>query len=445
MKFEPSSLPGRLNELQRIAGLPERLVVAFSGGLDSSVLLHALATTRAQHGRELVAVHIDHGLHDDSADWATHCRRFADAVDVAFSTRRVTVDNSTGQGPEAAAREARYGALGEFVQPGDWLLSAHHADDQAETVLLNLMRGSGMHGLAGIPRARRFGAGWLVRPLLDVARQDLETYAAKHGIEYVDDPSNRESQYDRNFLRHEILRRLDERWPDAAGRIKKSAGLARETSELLDALAEIDRQQCADRADRISTTALGSLSAARQRNLLRHLIAEIGLPPAGSVHLDQIINELVPARADAQPLVAWPGAVARRYRERLYLTPATAIDGDRLEPQELAPGRTVLPGGLGVLELAPGAPRGLSDAVVAQGLTLRSRTGGEEILLPGQSHRKKLKKLLQEEGVVPWMRDRLPLVYAGDELVAVADLYIAAAAAAEPGTAINWLGRPSLH
>lgn len=444
MKFARSSLPGRLCELQRIAGTPSRLVVAFSGGLDSSVLLHALAGTRARHGYEILAAHVDHGLQHGSAGWARHCRRFADDLGVAFSAMQVSVDAGSRLGPEAAARQARYDALRGCMQPGDWLVSAHHADDQAETVLLNLMRGSGVLGLAGIPRARRFAAGWLVRPLLDVPRRDLEAYVTRHAIVHIDDPSNSEQQFDRNFLRHEILTRLETRWPDAAGRIKKSAEFARETSELLAALAEVDRQQCADRGDRVALSALATLPAARQRNLLRYLIGETGLPPAGAVHLEQIVNELIPARTDAQPLVAWPGGVARRYRDRLYLTPSGADDAVPLQPLKLEPGRTLLPGGLGVLELAPGAERGLSDAVVAQGLELRPRVGGEKILLPGQSHRKKLKKLLQEEGVVPWMRERLPLVYAGDELVAVADLFVAAGAEARPGTAISWHGRPSL-
>jgi tRNA(Ile)-lysidine synthase len=392
-----------------------------------------------------MAVHVDHGLQPDSASWVEHCRRIATALEVLFESLSVSVAAGSGQGVEAAAREARYAALQRLLQPGDWLLSGHHRDDQAETVLLNLMRGSGTTGLGGIPGARRLGGGWLVRPLLDTSRDELEAYAESHSLETLTDPSNLEQQFDRNYLRHEILPRLDKRWPDAANRIRRSATLAREASMLLAELAEIDRRQCADRADRLSITALGELSAERQRNLLRYLILEVGLPAPGAAPLEQIVAQLVVARADAQPLVTWPGACARRYRDRLYLLPATDLWFDEPIAQKITGDRVLLPAGLGVLELRTGADRGLSDAVVSGGLELRFRVGGEEIKLAGQTHTRKLKKLLQEAGVVPWMRERLPLLYSGDELVAVADLWIAAEALGEPGTAIDWRSRPALH
>jgi tRNA(Ile)-lysidine synthase len=281
--------------------------------------------------------------------------------------------------------------------------------------------------------------------LLDVARRDLQAYAEQRSIDYVSDPSNADVTFDRNYLRHEVLPRLEARWPDAAARIHRSAGLAREASTLLAELAEIDRQQYADRSDRLAVSELARLPAERQRNLIRYLVLELGLPAPGAVHLEQIVQELVNARIDAQPLVAWPGGCARRYRDRLYLLPAADVVND-VEPDRAFRGETaVLPENLGRLMLQPDAEIGLSDAVVQSGLELRSRAGGEEILAHGQQHTKKLKKLLQEAGVVPWMRDKLPLVYADGRLVAVADLWIASDAASQPGTAIRWIDRPPLH
>jgi len=444
VSFSEETLRRRLSDLEQHAGRPPRYVVAFSGGLDSTVLLHALASSRAQHGKPLLAVYVDHGLQPDSGRWGDQCKRFAADLDVPFESLSVAVDLDSGLGPEAAAREARYAVLQNRLGDGDWLLSAHHRDDQAETVLLHLMRGSGTSGLAGIAPARRFANGWLVRPLLDTPRADLERYAETHALETIADPSNLEQQFDRNYLRHEILPRFAARWPDAAGRIRRSAELAREATKLLADLAELDRQQCADRADRLSLAGLRELSPERQRNLLRYLILELGLPAPGAVHLEQIVGELIPARNDAQPLVAWPGARARRYRDRVYLLPADDSEEELPAVQQVVGKEIVLPGNLGALVLHSDAAQGLAAAVIEQGLELRFRVGGEEFVPEGQLHTRKLKKLLQEAGIVPWWRERMPLLYSGGRLVAVADIWISADAASRPGVAIEWRNRPAI-
>lgn len=445
MTFSQGGLLRRLVELETLAGPPARFVVAFSGGLDSTVLLHALVCSRTEHGKSILAVHVDHGLQAESRNWAAHCERHAGRLGVGFTARQVTVDLDSGHGPEAAAREARYAALANLLEPGDWLLSAHHLDDQAETVLLNLMRGSGTSGLAGIGPVRRIAEGWLVRPLLDTPRADLEAYAEAQALEFIEDPSNLEQQFDRNYLRHEVLPRFEARWPDAASRIRRSAQLAREASLLLAELAAADRTRCADRGDRLSLVELRRLAPERQRNLLRHVVQELGLPPPGAAHLEQILTELIPAREDAQPLVAWPGARARRYRDRLYLMPSDEEQDGAPAAQAVTGNEVRLAGGMGTLVLSEGAEQGLSADVMARGLEVRYRAGGEEFMPLGQTHTKKLKKLLQEAGVVPWMRERLPLLYAGGRLVAVADLWVAADAASEPGTAVEWRNRPAIH
>jgi len=444
VSFARETLARKLAELANLAGEPERLLIGYSGGLDSTVLLHALAASRDSHQTPLLAVHIDHGLHGDAAMWSEHCRSVAASLDIEFLELRVKVDRDSGSGPEASARDARYEAFRSIIRQGDWLLSAHHKDDQAETLLLNLMRGSGPAGLAGIGEIQPFGSGWLARPLLDVSRASLREFADAHELARIDDPSNEDRAFDRNYLRHDVMPLLEARWPDVASRLKRSAVLAGEASMLLDQLADSDFNTLGARPDRLPLDKLRQLPAERQRNLLRYVVREMGLPSPPAAQLQSVVADLIPAREDAQPLVVWSDTEVRRYRDQVYVLPATPA----LAPQNVTAatgGRFILPTGMGELDLEAGASSGLSDAVVAGGIELRFRSGGEEIKPTGQTHTRKLKKLLQEEGVVPWMRDRLPLLYSGEDLVAVADLWIASSAASEPGTAVRWKDRPPIH
>lgn len=440
MIFGPAILAERLAKLEAVAGKPARFVIAFSGGLDSTVLAHALA---GLSDVPVLAIHVDHGLQAESAGWDAHCSSTAAAFGIEYLSVQVQVELDSGKGPEASAREARYSALHAQLRAGDWLLSAHHREDQAETLLLNLIRGSGPAGVAGIGEIRRFGPGWLARPMLNVDRAAIEKYARDSGLDWVEDPSNSELRFDRNFLRHEILPRLKSRWSDIATRLQRSAGHAGEASQLLTELAQIDLERLGGRAERLPIDGLSELSDARQRNLIRYALRDLGLSTPSAQQLDRVMQEVIAARVDAQPLVSWPGASVRRYRKGLYLLPQkladaiqlTAVTGDQVE----------LGTGLGTLRFVAGAAAGVSQALVKRGLTIKSRSGGEEFQPQGQSHTRKLKKLLQEEGVVPWMRDRLPLVYCGEQLVAVGDLWLAADAVTEPGVAVQWSGRPALH
>lgn len=443
MTFSERLLEDKLSELEAVAGPPSRYVVAFSGGLDSTVLLRALQPVAQSSSMEVLAVHVDHGLQPESADWSRHCEATASELGIAFRSVEVTVQLESGQGPEASAREARYTALHGQLETGDWLLSAHHREDQAETLLLNLVRGTGPAGIAGIGEVRRFGPGWLVRPMIDVERAALEDYARRHDLSWIEDPSNADRRFDRNFLRHEVLPRLKSRWPDIAARLQKSARNASEASQLLADLAAIDLERLGGRAERLPIDGFLALSKARQRNVLRFALRSLGLSTPTAIQLARILDELIPARADAQPLVTWPGAAVRRYRNAVYLLPEKLRATRPTGPVGQSP--LELGGGLGVLCFEPGAPEGLSTALFERGLTLSFRQGGEEIQPIGHTHTRKLKKLLQEEGVVPWMRDRLPLLYAGNELVAVGDLWIAASAASEPGVGLRWQDRPALH
>jgi tRNA(Ile)-lysidine synthase len=444
VSFSPEALIARLAELEQQLAAPGRYVIAMSGGLDSTVLANALAAARTEHGKALLIIHIDHGLHAASASWAEHCQAVAKQLGIEFLLEHVDVDVSTGTGTEAAARQARYAALAGHMTSSDWCLSAHHQDDQGETLLLNLLRGSGPAGLSGMRPLRRLGAGWLVRPLLDVPRQALLDYANSAKLAWIDDPGNEEERFDRNFLRKRVVPVFEERWPHAARKFSRSAELAGDASDLLADLADLDLDTMGATVDRLPLKGLGALPRNRQNNVLRRAARLTGLPTPAAAHLQAIQSELLVARDDAMPLVSWPGGEARRYREHVYLLPAlddvSFEDGQALD--EL--GQVIGPG-LGSVRLARGGGPGLSDALLQAGLTIRRRRGGEKIKLSGQQHTRKLKKLLQEEHVVPWWRDRLPLVYAGDELVAVADLWLADSACTSPGAVIHWDERPNLY
>jgi len=420
-----------------------RWLVAFSGGIDSAVLLHALRHAPAIDPQKIVAMHIDHGLHPDSADWAVHCRQFAERQGIASFSCKVQVDEHSGLGLEAAAREARYAGIRAEMRQGDCVLSAHHEDDQAETLLLNLMRGSGAAGLAGIGAAQRFGSGRLLRPLLGIHGEAIAEYAKRHKLVWIDDPGNEDLRFDRNFLRREVMPKLATRWPAVSARLGQSAALASEGSDLLRDLADIDIA-AAGSAARLDIGVVRELSPARQRNLLRRAVSLCGLPPPPATRLYQAVDELLPAREDAQPLVCWQGGELRRYRDRLYVMaplPAPPVAPEQVlrpdAPLELGPG-------MGDLRLVPHCDGGIDSGLASAGLTVRFRHGGEEIRPAGRDCTHKLKKLLQQEGIVPWMRARLPLLYAGDDLVAVADLWIADYCSRRSGFGVSWKHRPPL-
>lgn len=442
MSFKPENLEERLAELRGAGPAPARYLVGYSGGIDSTVLLHALS--RIASPTPVIAVHVDHQLHPLSAEWREHCRAFAGSIGADFVERRAVIADGAGFGLEAAAREARYDLFEALVQKDDWLLSAHHENDQAETLFLNLFRGSGLGGLAGIGVSRTFGQGRLVRPLLGVSREAIEDYARRNNLAWIDDPSNLDSRFDRNFLRNEILPRLRSRWPAVSARLGRSAELAAEASDLLAELARIDLEAAGD-AGRLDAGAVQALSPARRRNLLRYAIRRAGLPAPPAKRLEQIVAELIGARADAAPLVTWPGAEVRRYRDRIYLLPASLV------PEEVV-GRVLVPGGPGI-DLGPGLGRlyldeaagaGIDPALVARGLELRFREGGERIRPAGHDCTHKLKTLLQDASIVPWMRARIPLLFSGDDLVAVGDLWIAAECSAPDGYVVRWDDRPEI-
>ena len=421
--FGPRSLSRRLGEL--LPGFPDLAVcVAFSGGADSTALLAALAQLKRPPLR-LRAVHVDHRLHPHSSSWAAHCRRVARALGVPLRVRTANVARARGESLEAAARAARYGLLATALAPHEALLTAHHQDDQLETVLLQLLRGAGVAGIAAMPALAAFARGRLVRPLLPWSRAELSAWVRSQGLEWIEDPGNSELRLDRNYLRARVLPLIRERWPAAAATVARAARHAAEAQRLLDAVGAADAARASFGA-MLSAQRLRTLPPERRRNALRFWITAAGhlAPPAS--RLEEIAGPLLQARADAQPCVRWEGALLQRQSDLLSLRAAPGSTG-RLE--ELSwPWRRrrtcALPGCGGKLTLKRDARGPLDlDALPAM-LTIRARRGGERLRPVRAGPRRALKSLLQEARVPVAERARLPLIFAAETLIAVAGLWL---------------------
>ena len=421
------------------------LKVAYSGGLDSHVLLHALCVLRANHHFSLSAIYIDHGLQPASAEWDRHCARVCTALDVQYMVKRVKVGGVAEEGLEAAARRARYAALAAALEPEDILLTAHHCDDQAETVLLQLLRGTGVAGLAAMLVQTAFGPGQIARPLLGFSRAALHAYAQEHQLEWIEDPSNRESHLRRSFLRTEILPRLARHWPAHASLLARTARHAAEAMGLLDEVAEADlaacRQAVAHSPQALSINALAVLSVVHQRNLLRYWLRRQGFLAPATSQLEEVLAQVHSAPRSQQARVCWPGTEVWRYRDQLVAMPAQQSPDPTLDVVWDLRAPLDLPG-IGRLRVVPIRGQGLSCARLnGKPLHVRLRSGGETLMLPGRAHHHVLKKLLQAEGVPPWLRARLPLFYADHELTAVANLWVCApflAGDGEEGLKVVW-------
>ena len=400
-----------------------RLWVALSGGLDSTLLLHLAVHCHGGSGA-VRAVHVNHQLQPNASDAEAFCRDLCSRLDVPLVVERVTVaggDNPDNVGGlEEAARTERYSVFEALMQPRDLLLMAHHGDDQSETVLFRMLRGSGVRGLAGMPSRRDLGAGVLVRPLLGFGRLELERWARSAGLSWVDDPSNTDERFDRNFLRHQVLPRLRQRWPGLDRRLRHTAEACAESEALNRKLAELQWHTLGGERDRLPVSGLREMSLAEQKNLVRWWIRARGFHAPSIGDWRQVLQDLLFAGEDREPEFRSGGFSLRRFQGDLYLVPDREALPD--SPVTLKPG-LVRSWGEWSLRLEPAHT--LKESLPP--IRVSTRQGGERVRLRTGSPSRPLKKWLQEQGVPPWERARLPLVFAGsgsaEELIAIGDLW----------------------
>jgi len=419
----------------------KRLVVAYSGGLDSLVLLHALTQLRDSQATPFVleALHVHHGVNACANDWVSHCQHICEQLQVPLTVRHVTLEE-TRASLENQLREARYQIFAEMLHEDDVLALAHHADDQAETLLLRMLRGAGPQGLAGMPEQRPLGKGRLLRPLLDFSRAELEVYAEKHQLSWVEDDSNTDTRFDRNYLRHEVMPVLAERWPHVRETFARNAQVSAEAAVTLDYFLARELQPVmAQNQGGLACDWLLGFEPALQRNLLRGWLKKLGLPQSGAKHLQQIVDEVVAAATDANPLLCWSGVEVRRFKGVIYaLKPLAEYDAKAVFEWTIPQALSLSGAGRLCVEQYTGQGLLVTDGA---SVSVRFRQGGEYCRLAGRGHGKLLKKLLNELQVPPWLRDRVPLVYIDNELAAVADLCVCEgfqASAGQKGFRIQW-------
>jgi tRNA(Ile)-lysidine synthase len=391
--------------------------IAFSGGLDSTVLLHLLASlAKSESLPALSAIHIHHGLQAAADAWPQHCQSVCDALGVPLLIERVKVQ--PGASLEQAARNARYAVFSSLTQANDVLLTGQHRDDQAETLLFRLMRGTGVRGLAGMPRQRPMGQGALIRALLDVSRAELEAYAQAHQLVWIEDPSNQDQQFSRNYLRHQVMPLLTGRWPQALASMARSAAHLREAQGLLDELAQIDLAHAAIAHEfewlglpSLELAPLAALSAARQRNAISHWLEPFTQLP-DTDHWSGW-TDLCDAAPDASPIWRLADGELHRSAGRLWWLSGGWLRTPVIGCEWQSPASALRLADNGRVMLSGQAPSGP--------LQIRYRQGGEVMQIADRGHRD-LKRVLNERAVPGFVRGRLPLLFRGDELLAVANL-----------------------
>lgn len=419
---------GDFSKLQQLHSQADKdYLLAYSGGCDSHVLLYLFSELKhLKYIRNIKAIHINHQLHDDSANWAKHCVEQCIQYDIPCDVISVSVDKNLGVGVEAAARKVRYDALQKLVNEKTVLLTAQHADDQVETFLLQSLRGGGVKGLASMPMIKPFAKGFLSRPLLHVSQTQILEYAVSNKLNWIEDPSNENTQFDRNFLRQNIIPLLKQRWPSLNKTFHRITQHQAEAANLIDDLAAIDLELVAADGKRISIEHLNKLSLNRQKNVLRYWIeARNKLTVPDATHLMRILNEVVVAAEDSQPSVSWNDTIIRRFQGKLYADentePLSLTTVDNWKPEEAYTIYESLKSTSRQLKTQKTKGKGLSvEKLANKNVSIRFRNGGEVCCPQGRGpHQHKLKKLLQEWDIPPWLRDTIPLVFVDDVLAQV--------------------------
>jgi len=404
---------------------PKHIYIGYSGGVDSHVLLH-LCAADPKLKPLMTAVYVHHGLQLAADDWATHCQKTASLLGIPCQVLRVNAKPTLGESPEEAARNARYSAFKTLMTSDDVLLVAQHREDQLETVLLQLLRGGGLRGLSAMPENTALGLGRLLRPLLNIAKSTIDTYAQTHDLSWVEDPTNQSDDYDRNYLRNAILPLLKQRWPACDKTVARSARHCADAQVVISAVSEQLFLQVFNNDDQ--TLAISQLSAYpvhEQALIIRHWFQHLKLKMPSQAFVARVQSELLNARLDSDPIVSRQHYGVRRYRDKLYCLPTlvTAQFESVSWPKDalslILSNQKILicePSTAGINRLK------WQDAIV----TVCARQGGEKISLSGRSGHHTLKKLFQEANIPTWQRETLPLIYLDGQLAAVADLWISA-------------------
>ena len=448
--------------LTPLTSVKKQLVLAYSGGLDSHVLLHLLAQFKqANPQHEYLAVHVHHGLSQNADTWLSHSQVTAEQLGITFVAEKVQLQVANRESLEANARVARYQAITKHLCADSVLLLGQHLDDQLETFLLQLKRGAGVKGLSAMAAVMPFSAvegAQICRPLLNVSQLQLQQYAQSQRLTWVEDESNQDQGYDRNFLRHHIIPELKQRWPNIAKTVHRTAELCAEQQSLADEIAAEDLNKVWRLHDSLDIAALAQLSLARRNNVMRYWLAQQGEIMPSRQHLDKLWHEVANASIDANPQLHWQGGQFRRYQGRLYNVHKFAQLNDH---KQVVTGLTQqvnltdvdieLPDNLGSLTFSHGQVTQQVNAVKSKQplvITLKPANAkqvvsigfrGEGKCKPvGRIGSRSIKKLYQEYQVAPWLRDRVPLIYYDDVLVCALGLWVCEGYQDELGWCVSW-------
>lgn len=388
-----------------------QLYVGYSGGLDSTVLLHVLANSPSLNAK-LIAVHVNHGISPHANSWQSHCEQWCHSLKINLVTHAVHLTGSANL--EERARNARYGFFSSLINAKEGLVLGHHEDDQAETFLLQLFRGAGIDGLSSMPELSQFGRGKSARPFLSCSREQLQSYATKHQLIWIEDESNEDIKYSRNYLRHQLVPLLKAKWPKALSNIARSATHCQQAKNNLDYLATEDCNALNLTTNSLPIASIRQLSFDRIINVLRFWLKSNGIKLPSTLTFHRLLNELIFARKDAMPEVSWGTTVVRFYQNHLYLDQKNDNNLPPVIEWPDFPSALTL-GTVGKI-VAKKTQQGLLIPVDTK-ITVRFRQGGEKFLLHGQT--KSLKKMFQEWQVPPWLREKIPLIYFDHHLAAV--------------------------
>ena len=430
-----------LSSFLRLHSANNQIFVGYSGGVDSHVLLHLLANTVVPK-KHVTAVYVHHGLQDCADDWQIHCKKIARNLGLNFLALQVNGHAKKGDSPEESARNARYQAFNQLITKNSVLLFAQHRQDQVETVLLQLFRGAGLKGLSAMPETTQMGAGLLLRPFLDSSQEDIINYANQHALHWVEDPSNQNDAYDRNYLRHQIIPLIERRWKGVDKAVLRSARHCSQAQQLLASRAKSEMLLVYDENNQsLNIADLLLKEIAQQQWIIREWMAYLNLRMPSVKLLERILTDVLLAKKDANPVIQHENCNIRRYQNRLCavwdkpkVSPSTEVIWQNIQQALYLTDQSKLQ----LMASESGiAKRYFNDALVQ----IKYRTGGEKIALAHRTGRHSLKKLFQEEKIPPWKRENIPLIYINGKIAAIADLWVSAefySEAVEPCLKITW-------